>query len=1490
MYEPISDSSHGFPAVAIEIESILRHDGHLVFYDSNRKGLWYFQLDQDEDAPNETLDRGVQALGYTLCVTQEGTYRPSQFQKGRTLGPQSMKQMQNATSTISGIPAFSANSAIELSSMPFFGGDPPSSQQPSSTQIVSRSEVYESFVIVILLAITTGFCPVTGAIPLNYRTVLLPSGLPSSKGDRATTFEHGALMGTFGAHLTTAGSLIISLNASHCQGLLSLDNFFAASLTAPGQRVLAAPFGVHASKVTTAMGELGTVSLAQTPNTQILSTRGYSELNDGLWKQACLKILQLRGIPPSILENCSWVTVSVARRRLQEAKPDGSRPKDGGSAVSTMIPWPGSLCFRQRTVEVSSTNRLGDNILIGREEHRDPLDRAGRWFDSAAERDERVSRRRADRAALASTDLSGGIQRPPAADGQPSLTVGRPNAVLTGAMYPTPPDGIQQPSGITPMFDTIVSSPRNQPSAAAIAAAAEIEEAMQNDAEMTNPGEEEADPSEAKRDRSDSNLLVDAENMLMGGGDIFGDDADITEADFNFFDEQPEPSDIPMADVIETQDTVSQKQTPIKVESIQLTTPRPEPITPVQLPPESSVFMKPELKDARSFQNDPQSSQPATEEPAVKVQEPSPFNDLTVFRQLRAALVSQSDSSSAEPEARKRKASVFERLDFGSILPMINKKYEKGGLFDFDPGPSLGHAKLLNSISLPETEYLKRHGKRNRKPRELNLPSKALMARFTALGASTSHPSPSGRATSLSDDDQSSTESDQDDSSYTSDEPGSPFKSSMRRLAVDDEAASNITSFREPEGMDEADQRLALELPRLTRPEVPEISLSRLFRDSEPLNVDLPLSDDDMIQIAQLVAEQAATGSLVLTDAQQSSKETAVEKSGRHDHNLLTATVRQGLGILQDILPPLLGRAAPTTLLKSLVAVQEVPIPGQGGVMQPRPLPGREAALEQVRPNALYPLPFHHLEVRRSDTKLSMLPTAISFWESLGLGPVSGSKNVHSVCVFPAWSGMMDSVKTFFERMKSIYELLKLGTFDSMPLPLGLEDGLLPYEVDKISTSPDASVTKQGSTLIESLDVLHTAIEDFLISDNNIVVFMVYTSTNPGSIVECCLAFQRFFEEHKKVLAVRHEYPQNELVLQLVSADLISSPSSLVVTPTSDLFKLCIEAYDRCTLFDGPMPAPGIVLEPSLPRLIDFKLAASPSASLMYENSCIYVAYAQSLDERWVAAAWTDEVGTQQATAAYCLGRKGRPLSTSMSDIAHEMWVTTLELTSHRKVHWRINITKSGPMDASEIEFWSGLAKTENKANVALSLMTVDTSPCVQLIPPAPQVPLSNASMYTTPVSTPQGNVVSPEASATPMTPHRDAAQVAATPSAEGPSEPEGTSTLVDVTDQTWAVVLGYRLNNSTTLLDLQPALTSGYLIKKTGARLQDAPAVLEVNLIHIENSARSYEPLFREVLYHFKGLGTLARARGMVDKETDVRPWHVAAAEKAVRALYMLM
>jgi mediator of RNA polymerase II transcription subunit 13 len=39
-----------------------------------------------------------------------------------------------------------------------------------------------------------------------------------------------------------------------------------------------------------------------------------------------------------------------------------------------------------------------------------------------------------------------------------------------------------------------------------------------------------------------------------------------------------------------------------------------------------------------------------------------------------------------------------------------------------------------------------------------------------------------------------------------------------------------------------------------------------------------------------------------------------------------------------------------------------------------------------------------------------------------------------------------------------------------------------------------------------------------------------------------------------------------------------------------------------------------------------------------------------------------------------------------------------------------------------------------------------------------------------------------------------------------------------------------------------------------------------------------------------YRGFATLARVRGCVDPVKDGRPWHIAAVEKGVQALYMLM
>ncbi|CAM1501997.1 Fc.00g039810.m01.CDS01 [Cosmosporella sp. VM-42] len=1502
IYEPSPEQSQSFHSTALKVEGALRDQGHIVSYDVNRRGIWLFHViskDAASDVVSRRPDVTIESCGHTLVMGEEGTFEPINLQKNR-----GNTTHNNATSSSS------AGSALDSSQRNSFASQPQGSTllEPDSRLATSSNNdpkaahktVYEHFISAILATVSLAFCGQSMAIPLNYRTVLIPASQARSDGQDSAPVNEDPVLGTFRTYLTTTGSLVISLYVSVCQSLSSLEDVVAANFTPPNRPILAAPFGVLATKQGIANGETSATDgvLGQTPNPQALSFRGVSDAQESVWKQTCLNALELCGLDSSAFRNCSWVNLLVSRRTLQDTDTDAKRSQ-------ATVPWPGPLCFRKKPIEVSATSRIGDTILSGHEECHDPLGNARGWFNGATERDEKVSKRKADRVAAIPKDLVGNDPTVQKSTGHSPLTFRRPSATGAGVMYPTPPDAIQQQVGATSSLDGATSSPGNPPTAAVV----DTDTTMSN---LNQGGEAYNDgwvnPVEPKRERVDNHLLENPENPenpdnMFGdmGGDMFGDN-DITEDDFNFFDEEPDfdqrPGDVDldlsMGDLQDAHIPPPPPQPPPTSQVAQV--PEQvfhEPPAPKPKPEgDDAVFAKPELKHARSSLNEVPTARSKNERSPSTKRESSPFDPDTVFKRVRATLAPVLD----EPNptfSRHRRNSIFEKVDFDPKLPLINKKYQQGGAFDFSM--DRGTEKMSSSPTIvPETEYLRRHGIITKPLKPLPLPaSGSLIKRFTGLEAPASHSSPTKPDGGfISDIDDSDIESDRDDLSSMSEAPPvSPMKSSIKRANLDDDNVSQATSFKEAELVEEPDEQLAIELPRLSKPEPPEMSLSKFFSDPEPLSLDLGLSDDDLVQVAQIITEQAATGFLHI-GANRRSEETA-SLSIAKGHEL--AIARNSLRTLQEIIPASLGGVM-SSQLKGLLDIQDVPMLGQPNRLQPRAIPGRDPNSEQFKANSLYQIPGPHLEVRRSETKLSVLPSAVTFWESLGLAPSLGTKDIHGLCVFPGWKGMSDHAGTFLCRMKSVYESLKLGTFCNMALSGDLDDGILPYEVDRISTSPDATVTGHGSTLVESLEALRGSLLEWKATQKNLVIFFVYSPDNPGSIVEACAAFQRCFDIYSKILASRRERPQNELVVQLVATDFLSSPTSLVVPSPAEFVKLCMETYDRCTLFPGPdnggpTPAPAIMLEQPMPRMIDFKLSNPPSASLLHENSCIHVAYAQSIDDRWVTAAWTDNRGYQQATASYCLSRKGKPASTSMNEVAHEIWEFTLDLISIWKVHWRIIITKSGPMDQQEMEFWVDLARTESKASVTMSLTTVDTNPSLQLIPPPIKVPpMATSAFYSTPVSTPQANIVSPEQTNTPATPMRDAGALAATPGAESAGEVDSDTFLLDAIDQTWGAVAGHRLNNSTSLLELRPALVSGYLIKRTGNKIEDPPVVMEVNLVHTEATPRAYEPLFREMLSQFRGLGTLARARGIVNKESDVRPWHVAAAEKGVRALYLLL
>ncbi|KAF4978668.1 hypothetical protein FZEAL_4986 [Fusarium zealandicum] len=1500
IYEPSSDQSQSFQSSALEIESALRDQGRLVSYDANRPAIWAFQItckDGAADAVGLAPGATLEACGYTLAMVEEGTLEPTALQKSRIPGNTTQNAATNPSPSASAVDQSQRNALLsptQIMGGTLSDGDPQVASQAAelkAAQPVPKT-IYEHFIVAILFSVSFAFCSQSMAVPLNYRTILIPPPQADTSEQERGSLQDDPVIGTFKTYLTTTGSLIISLHFSYCRSLTSIEDSVTADPISSSSPILAAPYGVLATKQGLTNGDNASAtdhSLSHTPNTQALSVKSVPDSHDSLWKHSCLKALEHCGLNPSSFKSGAWINLLVSRPAPQDTETDAKRTR-------ATVPWPGALCFRKKPLEVSTTCRVGDTMLSGHEECHDPLGNARGWFNASSEREEKFSKRKTERVLAAPKEVNGGDAQAQRLNGQSPLALRRPSTTTAGVMYPTPPDAIQQHLGVTPSIDGTISSPGNPLPTVAVV---DIDTAMPTatpvadaDADADTDGwEGNQDP---KRDRADSNLLGETEDIINDmDEDVFGDH-DITEDDFNFFD-QPDGNDldITMGDLQTTplppppqpppHATVSQPELEKAVEEHPESKPKPE--------TDDSVFAKPELKHARSSLNDEFSQRSKTERSSSAKRGSSPFDPATVFKRVRASLVSPTQESGALPG---RKSSIFEKVEFDPKLPLINKKYEQGGAFDFSYEQGTEKSRR-DPKTFSEAEYLERHGKLKRTLKELPLPAGAFIKGFSGIEAPTSHTSPSKFHGNTSASEDSDIESDGDDSSSLSGGPTSPIKSSVKRTVVDDDALSQATTTKEAEQTEEvAEEQLAIELPRLSKPESPELLLCRFFSDPEPLNVEVGLSNRDFVEIAQIITEQAATGRVEIGIDHQSESMASLATTRGHELDI----ARTSLQILHNVVPSSLGVATPVRL-KEFLDVQDLPLVGQPNRLQPRPIPGRDPNAEQLRANNLYQIPVPHLEVRRSETKLSVLPSSVTFWESLGLAPTWGAKDIAALCIFPGWKGMSQHAGTFLGRLKSVYESLKLGTFSNLVLSGDLDDGVLPYEVDRISTSPDATVTGHGSALVESMEVLRSSLSEWKSREKNLVIYFVYSPDNPASIIEACSAFYRCFDEYNDLLAARRESPQNELVLQLVSSELISSTTSLVVPSPAGLIKLCMETYDRCTLFldaefGGPTPAPAIMLEQPPPRIIDFKLTSSPSQSLMHENSCLHVGYAESLDGRWITVAWTDNRGQQQATASYSVTRNRapeRPLSYNKGNIMIEIWATTLAMISVWKVHWRVIITKSGPMDQKEVEMWQTASTMDEKCSFSMILMTVDTNPSLQLIPPAVKIPhAATSAFYSTPVSTPQPNILSPEQTTTPATPMRDANAPAVTPGAESAGDADADSFLVDATDQTWGAIVGHRLGNSTTLLEVRPALVSGYLIKRTGTRIEDPPVVMEVNLVHTEATPRAYEPLLREMLCYFRGLGTLARARGVVDKETDVRPWHIAAAEKGVRALHLLL
>jgi len=325
-----------------------------------------------------------------------------------------------------------------------------------------------------------------------------------------------------------------------------------------------------------------------------------------------------------------------------------------------------------------------------------------------------------------------------------------------------------------------------------------------------------------------------------------------------------------------------------------------------------------------------------------------------------------------------------------------------------------------------------------------------------------------------------------------------------------------------------------------------------------------------------------------------------------------------------------------------------------------------------------------------------------------------------------------------------------------------------------------------------------------------------------------------------------------------------------------DMSMLAREVYDRCPMNAAPGDLPiafesAIILAEQPSNSINLQLTADPPFDVMHENACMHIAYCRSLDDNWITAAWTDDLGEYQHQAAYYMG-KGQTLKT----VAREIWESTLEYISPRRIQWRLFVVCTGPMPLVERRIWREIAvqTTKQKTKLNLTLVSVSTSPMMDIYSKpttkpsvvaepqgsirtaddvsSPQITTPHNTSITTPTATPSAAASTPAAH-NPSTPFGNTISFTHPASTSSPAPPtpalpnphttldtDPTARLIDLSDETTGMILSRHLNVSHSIIDHHPALASGYLVKRTGISEIDMPVCLEVNIMAVDLGAGS--------------------------------------------------
>lgn len=924
------------------------------------------------------------------------------------------------------------------------------------------------------------------ALPLNFRTFAVTGANLAAPWDLDdSTFSSTSSSQTMDVdvELTTNGTLLMAFKRS-TQNLLrpmnpvdsaspSVSQFLPLIRVGPGGRIF----------------RLARKSLVKQYKTDEKSLNGGKidsnaepgGLKGKLWRQSVTEWLQGVGVPLSIDHNDAWVLISTP-----PMVPSGTvtltQQKLRNSSLT--FEWPAKLCFEYDTKlsrGFQSSNVASDissrgNKELGTEWYQnenqgglvDPLGFAATFLKDQGRRETEMTSRRSKKNAD-TTSESPGL----------ATSAGGQEASLISSIYPTPPDGLL--SGVTPGSSMVETSTATGSSVVGSRQLIGVNQNLVVESATRDSGTRDA------YDRVDASSDCDTvEDEVDDGDDDLFESNGITEADFNFFDE-PEnytqvskPSDTPLIplpeddhndmDIVETTEPSTSIKDVIQDTDVQILD-RKIPTTPEE---QSNVGQLHKIV---------QKNEVVSQE--VTLLSPIPLSSSKLVQgglSMQSLNTNPVKTMNDFQEIYRERA--WNRINFRSLVGMSDKKYAEDGRFGFrcDTSNTDNNLTTFKSIKSKGLD----HGMSPSNPRAyINITRRLLPSRRTSLVTS---PDQARGHLPFSSDERETDDSSSDDTRSTR---GSvrvragkrrKFEPSVPSLSRRDSVASG------PSVTDAAPKPNEVEIKTSLPTNKIEMLLSQLFisRNSDWSLTNLPPPkerfrdysgslvpySEDLIEIAQILAAQAATGSELLY--------TLPPSQPWSSHHAVSDT--QDCGIISSLESSFSETSyiVQQTLLANVEFREEtLEHTSFHAKHQPKPVPRRLKTGESGDRDpasgferCTFSIPASTICLQKTEATWDLLPSAFNFWETLGLGPVNGQKSVETYCIYPFSEGIQDSIHRFLGAMESAWDSCRLGDHSSGSNLDGIEKGHVPVVVQGLLTQQ--SVMSATRKACESLGMLNS--------------------------------------------------------------------------------------------------------------------------------------------------------------------------------------------------------------------------------------------------------------------------------------------------------------------------------------------------------------------------------------------------------------------------------